>query len=175
MKITVISYSLTGNNEALAAKLASEFSAEHIKIVPVIPRTFGMIALDMLFNRVPKINPSVKHIAANNFIIFVAPVWMGKIASPLRSCFEELKKHQHQYAFVSISGGADGSNPKLESELEKKLGKKPAIVLDYHITDLLPSEPKPTRDDTSAYRLTEENTLAITSQTVQNIQERLAN
>jgi flavodoxin len=30
MKVTVISYSLTGNNEALAASIASEFSAFRI-------------------------------------------------------------------------------------------------------------------------------------------------
>ncbi|MCK4731406.1 MAG: flavodoxin family protein, partial [Methanophagales archaeon] len=55
MKVTVISYSLTGNNEALAASIASEISAEHIRITESKPRTNVTIALDMLFNRTPKV------------------------------------------------------------------------------------------------------------------------
>jgi flavodoxin len=41
MKIKVISYSLTGNNQALATSIAAEFAAEHIKISESKPRNFG--------------------------------------------------------------------------------------------------------------------------------------
>ena len=32
-------------------------------------------------------------------------------------------------------------------------GMEPVALIDLHIADLLPPEPKPTREDTSAYRL----------------------
>ena len=56
MKITVISYSLTGNNEALAASVAAALGAEHIKISEPKRRTIGTIVLLM---------PGQQHFFAN--------------------------------------------------------------------------------------------------------------
>lgn len=174
MKITVISYSLTGNNEALAASIASEFSAEHISITEPKPRTNATIALDMLFNRTPKVNPMVNNVEDSDMVIFVGPVWMGQVAAPLRAYFKHLKTSLNQYAFISISGGADGPNPKLARELSKRVGKKPAAVINPHIVDLLPSDPKPTREDTSAYRLTDEDVRSLTNEIVKTLREAMA-
>lgn len=174
MKVTVISYSLTGNNEALAASIASEFSARHIRIKESKPRTIATIALDMLFNRTPKVNPVVNNVEDNDMVIFVGPVWMGHVASPLRAYFKHLKTNLNQYAFVSISGGADGENPKLAGELIKRVGKEPVALIDLHIADLLPSDPKPTREITSAYRLNDEDVRSLTNKIVKTLQEAMA-
>jgi len=45
------------------------------------------------------------------------------------------------------------TNPKLADDLAKRAGAKPVAFVDLHIADLLPPEPKPTRKDSSAYRL----------------------
>lgn len=174
MKITVISYSLTGNNEALAASIASEISAEHIRITESKSRTNVTIALDMLFNRTPKVNSIVNNVEDNDLVIFVGPVWMGHVASPLRAYFKHLKTNLNQYAFVSISGGADGENPKLAGELIKRVGKEPVALIDLHIADLLPSDPKPTREITSAYRLNDEDVRNLTNKIVKTLQEAMA-
>ena len=174
MKVTVISYSLTGNNEALATSIASEFSARHIRIKESKPRTNVTIALDMLFNRTPKVNPTMINVEDSDIVIFVGPVWMGQVAAPLRTCFKFLKNSLSQYAFISISGGADGANPKLGRELNKRVGKKPAAIIDLHIADLLPSDPKPTRDDTSTYRLNDEDVRSLTNKIVKTLQEAMA-
>lgn len=174
MKIIIISYSLTGNNEAMASSMAAELGAEHIRISEAKPRTYFTITLDMLFNRTPKVNPIVNNVEDNDLVIFVGPVWMGHVASPLRACFKDLKAGLSRYAFISISGGADGSNPKLYRELNKRLGKKPTAVIDLHIADLLPSDPKPTRDDTSAYRLNNEDVRNLTNKIVKTLQEAIA-
>lgn len=174
MKITVISYSLTGNNEALAASIASEISAEHIRIAESKSRTNVTIALDMLFNRTPKVNSIVNNVEDNDLVIFVGPVWMGHVASPLRAYFKHLKTNLNQYAFVSISGGADGENPKLAGELIKRVGKEPVALIDLHIADLLPSDPKPTREITSAYRLNDEDVRNLTNKIVKTLQEAMA-
>ncbi|MBI9036155.1 MAG: hypothetical protein JEZ03_16975 [Bacteroidales bacterium] len=153
MKTTVISYSFTGNNKALADNIASILSAEHIKISESGTRTFGTIALDMLFNRTPKVYPAMNGVEESDMIIFIAPVWMGHVAAPLRACFKDLKSNLKQYAFISISGGADGPNPKLTTELTKRLGTPPAAVIDLHIAEILASNSKPTREETSSYHL----------------------
>jgi multimeric flavodoxin WrbA len=174
MDATVISYSLTGNNDVLAASIASELSAQHIRVTESTPRKMGKIAFDMLLNRKPKVSPTNYSVGEHDFVIFVGPVWMGQIASPLRACLRSLKAKLNHYAFVSISGGADGPNPKLIDELTKRIGKQPAAVVDLHIADLLPSEPKPTRDDTSAYRVTGEDVKNLTNQAVNALQNVMA-
>jgi flavodoxin len=162
MKVLVVSYSLTGNNRDLAASLAEALEADHVSITETKSRSMGTIVLDIVFRRTPKIvMPEVKA-EAHDLVLFVGPVWMGQIATPFRACFRQLGPEIGDYAFVTICGGADGPNPKLADELEKRLGKEPVSLLDLHIADLLPSEPKPTRDDTMAYRTTERDVKRLT-------------
>jgi flavodoxin len=153
MKTIVISYSLTGNNSDLAKSVAGGFAAEHIKITEPKPRTMGTIVLDMIFKRTPKVQPIPNSLSNYDLILFFGPVWIGQVATPLRAYLKQLQKNPCPYAFISISGGADGPNLKLEGELQKRAGQKPIAVIDLHIADLLPIEPKPTRKVTSAYRV----------------------
>lgn len=163
MSNTVISYSLTGNNRALADSVAKELSAEHIKIEEVKSRTMGSIVLDIIFNKIPMVRPLPNStIKACDLIVLLGPVWMGKVATPLRLYLKYLKTHPCSYAFISISGGADGSNPGIAGELEKRTGRAPAVLLDLHITGLLPSNPRPTRKATSAYRLKPDDIVKLT-------------
>ena len=156
MKAVIVSYSLTGNNDSLAGSLAAVLGAEHVKITERGRRTMGTIALDNMLKRVPQVSvPAVKP-EERDLVVFVGPVWMGQVASPFRACFRELGPRLGQYAFVSICGGAEGPNPKLAAELTKRLGKEPAVLVELHKADLLPSTPKPTRDDTMKYRVGDE-------------------
>ncbi len=171
MKKMIVSYSLTGNNDDLAASLAATLGAEHVRITEPKPRTMRTTVLDMLFNRTPKIVMPVEKTDAHDLVFFVGPVWMGQIATPFRACFKQLRKKVSRYAFISISGGADGPNPKIAGELKKKLGKEPIALIDLHIADLLSPEPKPTRDDTSAYRITESDVRYLTDKIVSTLNE----
>lgn len=162
MKAMVISYSLTGNNENLARKLAQEMAAEHVSISEAKPRTMGTTVADMVFGRTPKIQMPAPKAEEFDLVIFLGPVWMGQVASPLRACFKQLGPRVGSYAFASISGGADGPNPRLADELTKRLGKEPVAVVDLHIADLLPPQPKPTRKETSGYRVTEKDVEHLT-------------
>jgi flavodoxin len=175
MKTIVISYSLTGNNKDLAASVAATLGAEHIRITEPKSRKMGKIVLDVIFKRTPRINVSVEKIEAYDLVVFVGPVWMGQVATPFRACFKQLGQKIDKYAFISISGGADGPNPKLADELEERLGKEPDCLLDLHIADLLPPEPKPTREDTMGYRITEKDVKHLTDTIVANLHEATAN
>ncbi|WP_313344639.1 hypothetical protein [Sedimentibacter sp.] len=72
MKIAVISYSLTGNNEALANSIAEEFAGEHIKIKEPKYRTMGSIVLDIIFNRTPQVQPTPDRLKNYDLILLFA-------------------------------------------------------------------------------------------------------
>jgi flavodoxin len=173
MKTLVVYYSLTGNNEALAQSLAETLQAEHVRIAEVRQRTMGTIVLDMIFNRTPRIQFPGMEMEQYDLVLFVGPVWMGKIATPFRACFKQLRSKIGKYAFISISGGADGPNLKLASELRKRLKKEPVSVIDLHIADLLPPEPKPIRKDTSAYRISKDDIQNLTDTVVATLHEAI--
>jgi flavodoxin len=173
MKSAVVSYSLTGNNEALANSIAKEFSAEHIKITETKPRTMGSIILDLIFNKTPQIQPIPDRLENYDLILFMGPIWIGQVATPLRAYFKYFKTNPCRYAFISISGGADGENPKIAGELKKRAGKEPIALIDLHIADLLPSDPKPTRKVTSAYQLNNEDIKKLTNTIVKTVRNNL--
>lgn len=174
MKIVVISYSLTGNNKTLANSIAEEFDVEHIKITEPKPRNMGSIVLDLIFNRTPQVQPIPDILENYDLILFFAPIWMGHVATPLRAYLRHLEKNLRRYAFISISGGADGKNPKLAGELKKIVGKAPIALIDFHIADLLPSDPKPVRKDTSAYRINNADIKKLTNKIVKSVRETIS-
>lgn len=161
MRIAVVSYSLTGNNGAVAAAVAKTLSAEHLRITEPKPRKMGAILLDMIFNRIPKTRPSPGVLEKYDRVLLMGPVWMGRAASPLRPYLKHLKGNPRPFAFASISGGSLNSNPKLADDLEKRAGAKPAAFVDLHITDLLPPGGGPTAKETSAYRLNDTETAKL--------------
>jgi hypothetical protein len=166
MNIAVISYSLTGNNDALAKSIAGKLSAQHIRLTEAKNRKTGTIMADLLLGRTPKVRPAAPDIGSYDTVLLVGPVWIGQVATPLRAYLKRLKKEPCRYAFVSISGGADGPNPKLANELIKRTGHKTDALIDLHIADLLPAEPKPERKDTSAYKLSEDDVVKLTDTVV---------
>lgn len=170
MKIAVVSYSYTGNNDRLATCVARDLSAEHIKVTTQKPMTMGNIVLDMVLNRMPKVHPSPDALKPYDLILFFAPVWMGHIASPLRPYLHTFKLNTSKaYGFFSISGGADGDNPKLLAELLKRTGTKPAVMLDQHIKDFIHQNLKPTRKDTSSYKISETEASRLSTVAIKEI------
>ena len=150
MNILVISYSFTGNNEVLAKSIAEKISAKHISISEPKTRSIGKIVLDIIFNRTPQVQPFLEDLNNYDLIFFIGPIWMGQVATPLRAYLRKIKEVNVPYAFISISGGP---NPKIADELEKRVGRNPSAVLDFPISDLLKSKPRPTRKEVSAYRM----------------------
>ena len=173
MNAIVISYSLTGNNNSLALRIADALKAEHLSISESKPRNMLTIVLDLMFNRTPKVQPDADKLKGYELVVLVGPVWMGQVATPLRSFLHHIKMSQAQFAFISISGGADGANPKLALDLYKRAGKDPVALVDLHIADLLPPVPKPTRKDTSAYRLKENDVMHLTDRAVKTLRESM--
>lgn len=175
MKSAVVSYSLTGNNETLAKSIAEEFALEHIMITEPKPHNMLSIIFDLIFNRTPPVQLVCDRLKNYDLILFFGPVWMGQVATPLRACLKRLKTNQCRYAFISISGGAIGPNPKLADELKKRAGEEPAALIDLHIADLLPSNPKPTLKVVSAYRINDVDTKKLSETIVKALREAIPN
>lgn len=154
MKITIISYSLTGNNEKIATKISSKIWAEHIKITEPKKRSIMKIIYDLLFNIKPEINEKLENIKENDLIIFFAPIWIGKVASPLRIIFNKHKEEINKYIFVSLSWFL---NPKIEEELNQRLWKKPEKIINICYEDLLKINPKITGKEIIKYKLNEKD------------------
>ena len=123
MNLIVVSYSLTGNNHALAASVAAKLNARHISITELRQkkRTMGTTARELLLGITPKVQPAPDSLAAAEAVLLVAPVWIGSVATPLRAYMKRLGKLSCPYAFLTISGGADGHNLKLEKELTSRV------------------------------------------------------
>ena len=175
MKAIVMSYSLTGNNKALAGSIARELGVEHLSIEEPKGRTNGAIAADLLLGRTPRVTPAAGAVEGREMVIFVGPVWMGHVATPFRSFFKRLKRDPIPYAYVSISGGALGPNPKLAKELKKRVGTAPAALIDMHIADLLPAGTKPNMKDTGEYQVTDGDIKRLTETMVPALRKVLAN
>jgi hypothetical protein len=173
MKILTVSYSFTGNNEALAKSVAKELTAEHLIVTEPKTRTMGGIVLDMLFNRTPKVQSLPNKLGDYDLILFFAPIWMGQVASPIRAYLKELRVNSGRYAFASISGGADGGNPKLMGELNKRTGREPIALIDLPITSLLPPDQHAARKDTSAYRIDEKDIKKLTDTILQALKDKI--
>jgi flavodoxin len=159
MKIKIISYSYTGNNETLAANLAKEINAKHLRIIEPKKRTAGKIVRENVFNRDPKINLSGVEISAEDFVIFVGPFWFGKIASPLRAYFKQLKRIPSKYGFLSLCVGYDDpvGYQKFKNELGQMLGRAPEFVILKRIADLFPSGQAPTQKMLTEYRINQQD------------------
>ena len=100
---------------------------------------------------------------------------MGQVATPLRTYLKHLKTNSCSYAFISISGGADGANPKIADEMMKRTGNKPVALIDLHIAKLQPSAPKPVRKDTSAYRIDNKDINKLTDSVAKTLKETIPN
>jgi len=173
MNAIVVSYSMTGNNHALAKSVAEGLNAEHTALTETKKRTMGTTVLDLLFNRTPKVQPSADVLTGRDAVVLAGPVWIGLAATPLRAYMKKLKKLRCPYAFLSISGGTDSDNPKIPAELRRRVKRDAAAVIDLHIADLLPKEPKPTRDATSAYQLMPNDVKTLTEQALPRLKAAL--
>lgn len=175
MKAAVISYSLTGNNDALAKRVAEAFGADHIKITEQKRRTNGTIIFDMMLSRTPKVQPAADISDPYDLLVLVGPVWLGRAASPLRSYLKYIREQNKSFAFLSISGGALNTNPKLRDDLKNRAGRDPELFIDQHIADLLQTGPKPAMKDTSAYTITGGDLSRLMDNILKTAGEKLGN
>lgn len=154
MKILVVYYSHTHNNQKLAYQLQKKLKCDFLKIEELKQRTGFTILMDLLFNRKPPIKVYPYYLKDYDHIIFVAPIWAGKIATPLKTLLLNEKSNILEYSFITLCGGSNhGQHDKVQKELATFMNKEPLRVVELFINDLLPPEYKNSVKHTSGYRI----------------------
>ncbi len=153
MKTLIVYYSFTHNNEKLASYLSQQLQCDVAKLETVKSRNGFSIFLDLMFGRKPSIKPLSKVISDYDHVIFLAPIWAGRIAMPMTSLLTESRTKIADYSFITLCGGSAGQKEKIERELINVLGKKPVAVIELWVNQLLPDDKKNTIKYTSGFRI----------------------
>jgi flavodoxin len=174
MKTLIIYYSFSGNNECLAQELQKRLNCDIQKIVELKPRKSLDIMLDLIFKRKSKIEKSDFDLRQYDRSILIAPIWAGKIATPLRSFIELEQANFKEYSFITVCTGPDGQDKQITDELVRLIQKEPKVVMQLKINDLLPPERKDKIKYATPYRINQRVLLAFEpeiSQLLQDLQE----
>lgn len=153
MKSIIIYYSHTGNNEALAKKTAEVLDIESFPLIETKERTTKSIVSDMIWKKKSKLVNFPKNVEEYDLVIFIGPVWMYSIPTPLKSYFKYIKGKIKKYSFISVSGGSLGPNPGISKELVKRLGKGLVLNLDLNIANFCKTPQNPSTEDIGKYKL----------------------
>lgn len=153
MKILIAYYSFTQNNEKLATHLQKQLNCDIVKIETTKTRNGFSILLDLVFKRRPEIKPVPYYLQDYDHVIFIAPIWAGRIATPMKSFLINEKSNIRRYSFITLCGGSPGQKEKIHHELVTSLQKAPLGLLELRVNDLLPAGEKDTIQHTSGFRI----------------------
>src|SRR5689334_6384513 len=138
MKTIVVYYSLSANNEALAREMKARLGCDLLHIEEVKSRSNFTILMDLIFHRDPEIYDPDVMLDDYSVVIFIAPIWDAKIASPLKTFIKMQKGRIKNYAFITICSGREGQHQKITDQLTALILKKPIVVTELKVNDLLP-------------------------------------
>lgn len=157
MKNLIVYYSFTRNNEKLAEHLRDRLNCEIVKLETVKKRNGFSILFDLMFSRKPRLKPVTVSLRDYDHVIFVAPIWAGKIAMPLTSFLSDQKQNIRSYAFATLCGGGNvNQKENVRQELLSIVQKAPLNMLELWINDLLTEDKKNTIKYTSGFRIEDE-------------------
>jgi hypothetical protein len=153
MNYVVIYYSHTGNNRNLALDLQRRLDCDCIEVREARPCSRLTILLDILFDRRPKVSWPACDFSAYNMAILVAPIWTGRIATPLASFIRHEKDELPDFAFISLCGGLADQQVSIAQELVQLTGRPPQLVNQLNVNELLPPEQRNRARYSAAYRV----------------------
>jgi len=157
MKAIIVYYSHSANNEALALDLKARLGCDLLKIEEQKERTGFTILLDLIFKRDAKIKKHKVLLSDYNTVVFIAPIWDAQIATPLKTFIKMEREHIKNYAFITVCSGREGQHKKITRQLTALTLKKPIIVTELVVNDLLPFDKKNKIKYTTPYRVKEED------------------
>ncbi len=148
MKRIVVYYSLSGNTEEVAKKIANELGADILKVDTAKPMPKAFIAQILVgggqvaMNKVPEIMPIEKNMADYDEIILGTPIWNSK-GVPAINAFLNLEGTTDKVKYVFFTSGG-GDIDKAVDALKKKLPnlKNSVSLLDRKNIDFASNEGK---------------------------------
>jgi hypothetical protein len=117
-KVLVITYSYTGTSLQLAKRLCDLRGWTLGQIEETKPRkgAFGTwrCVLDSLLRRRPKIDYFGPLPARFDTVVLISPIWMTRLAGPMRSFVARYKAQLRDFAVISVMGNRGGPNAVAE-------------------------------------------------------------
>jgi hypothetical protein len=154
MKPVVIYYSFTGNNRRLAMELQRRLACDAVEVTDAHARNRFTILLDLVLNRKPAVRWLPHDLRQYDQAVLLAPVWAGRIATPLAAFIAREKDVLPPFAFISLCSGVPGQPEKIAAQLQTLTGRKPEAVSQLNLNDRLPPEHRNRVRYTNAYRAT---------------------
>lgn len=129
-KVLVVVYSYTGTSRRLARMLCGQMGWRMGEISETrsragVPGTLKCVA-DSLFRLKPPVlyvGPDPKDFQA---VVLIAPIWVYRLAAPMRSFVAERVDQLPRTAVVAVMGGKGGSNAAVE--IGALLGREPLLA-----------------------------------------------
>lgn len=115
--ILVVTYSLTGTGARLTELLCRSRNWQSAAVVETRPRKSWATlrcALDSFFRRRPAIAYDGPDPRGFDLVVLVAPIWLRRLASPMRSFVAQHRGGLRRVAVVSVMGGQGGQNAAAE-------------------------------------------------------------
>jgi flavodoxin len=153
MKNLIVYYSFSGNTEKLAFELKERLGCDIYKINEAKKRNTFSILLDFLFKRKSKLSSFNITIKDYDKIIFAAPIWSGKIATPMSAFIDIEKRNLGKYFFITLCNGLEGQKEKITAQLSSIVQHKPDVVSELWINSLLPEDKKNKIKHTFSFRV----------------------
>lgn len=130
-RVLVVCYSRSGHTLDVATAIAERCEADLELIRDKTPRD-GLLgwwrsAFEALFRRQPWIQPSRRSVSDYALVIIGTPVWVGRMASPVRSYLLRQRTRLRRVAFFCTHGGTGGN--KVLAEMEALCGRRPRATL----------------------------------------------
>ena len=113
MKRLVVYYSLSGNTEEAARKLAEKFSADLLKLETVkpMPKSFAAQIFvgggQVMFHHVPELKPLEKDVSAYDELILGSPIWNSKGVPAVNAFLKDEKAAAKVTSLFFLSGGGE--------------------------------------------------------------------
>ena len=136
MKALIVYYSMGGNTEYAAKKIAERIGVETLRLEPVKAypdsgfRKFLRGGKSAVMAEKPKLKPYRFDAGAYDTVIFGFPVWAGNITPPIRTFISDNRPDAAGYAaFACQSGsGAEKAFKKLSECLGHELAKTLVLI-----------------------------------------------
>lgn len=138
MKTLVTYFSLTGNTQTVAEAIANTLEADINRIdyrhSLTGPFRFVRAAYQSMFSRPAKIRFPNKDPYQYDLLILGAPVWIMKLAPPMRSYILKEKDRFNNVAYFCTEGSSGG--PNAFKMMESLCNKQPVATLEVTEADL---------------------------------------
>jgi len=129
-RILVVFYSYTGTSRRLVQLLCSQLGWTSGEIVEEQPRSGASGTLRCVVDSLLRRQPHIRYLGPDprdfGTVVLVSPIWVYRLASPMRSFVAGRRNDLQQIGVVSVMGGSGA--PNAVAEIGHLLGRAPLLA-----------------------------------------------